>query len=208
MPVIGVGGGTASGKTTVCKLFEKWGAHIIDADQIGKQVVDRNPGLQKQLALTFGEGILNHDTSLNRRELGKIVFQDQTARKKLNDIVHPALLAELTEHVKHWQGKEPKSVIVIDAALLLEWDLQSLLDALVVVKADKEIRRERLVKHVGLTPEEASDRIEAQSIFEAKSSSADYGITNNSTLDELEQQAQLVWKEILQNSESKIQNSK
>ena len=208
MPIIGVGGGIASGKTTVCKLFEKWGAHIIDADLIGKRVVDENPDLQKELARAFGEGIVSHDGSIDRRKLGKIVFQDQSSRKKLNEIVHPALLAELTRQVKEWQKEHPEATIVIDAALLLEWDLNFLLDMLIVVEADTTKRMERLVGHLGLTPEEASDRIEAQSNFEAKGSQADYSMTNNSTVEELEQQARIIWEMIMKNSKSKTHNPK
>ena len=206
MPVIGVGGRIASGKTTVCKLFEKWGAHIIDVDQIGKHVVDDNPDLQKQLIMVFGEGILNSDGLLDRRELGKIVFQDQSERTKLNEIVHPILLAELTKQVKECKKKKPNATIVIDAALLLEWDLESMLDTLIVVDTERKNQIERLVKDVGLTPEEAHSRINAQSHFGAKNSSADYIITNNSTLHELELQVKMVWERIIKNSKSKTQN--
>ena len=210
MPVIGVGGGIASGKTTLCKLFEKWGGCIIDADTIGKDVVEKDPVLLNMLAETFGKDILHDNGTLNRRTLGHIVFQDQGARGKLNAIVHPALLSELTEKVRKELRDNPKAVVVIDAALLLEWDLQSLLDILIVVKTEEEKQLERLVQYLGFTHEEAQARIQAQSHFMEKTTTADFIITNNSTLHELEQKAKIVWNEILDihNSKSQIQTRK
>ena len=194
MPVIGVGGGIASGKTTLCKLFEKWGAHIIDADLIGKEVVERNPRLLHELTSAFGDDILNEDGSLNRRKLGTIVFQDPQAREKLNRTVHPPLLAELTEQVNEWRKKNPMAIIVVDAALLLEWELNSLLDTLIVVEADEKTRLKRLINSAGLSPEEARARITAQSGFKAKSRLADHVITNDSSFEDLENQAKKTWK--------------
>ncbi|MFQ6093187.1 MAG: dephospho-CoA kinase [bacterium] len=205
MSVIGVAGGIASGKTTVCKLFEKWGARIIDGDLIGKEVVDKDPALLEELIRAFGESILHQDGSLDRRRLGKIVFQDPLTRQRLNRIVHPALLAELAERVKQCQRENPKTMIVVDAALLLEWDLRPLLDRLIVVVAAEEKRMERLIRSVGLTPKEARDRIKAQSVLEAKTRSADYTITNNGSLQELEHQARAVWERIGKNLKSKIE---
>ena len=203
MPVIGVGGGIASGKTTVCKFFEIWGAHIIDADLIGKDVVEKNPALLQELVRAFGHEILHDDGILDRRRLGQIVFQNQRAREKLNEIVHPALLSELTEKVKERLRENPEAVVVIDAALLLEWDLKSLLDALILVEASKEKRLERLVQSTGLTHKEARQRIQAQLHFKEKRNTADYILKNDLSLKELEAQTKVIWEKIV-----KIQNSK
>ena len=197
MPVIGVGGGIASGKTTVCKFFETWGAHRIDADAVGKNVVEKDSALLKKLIAAFGRDILHENGTLDRRRLGRVVFQDPDARKKLNEIVHPALLSELTHRVQEHLRKDPKAAVVIDAALLLEWDLPSLLDTLVVVEAHEEKRLERLVQGAGLTSEEALDRIQAQAHFKEKRATADFVISNNSTLQTLEQEAKAVWGKIM-----------
>ena len=208
MPVIGVGGRIASGKTTVCKLFEKWGARIIDADGIGKDVVEKNPALLKELSRVFGNDIFHGNGTLDRRKLGQIVFQEQSAREKLNEIIHPALLSDLTAQITDRLRENPDAWIVIDAALLLEWDLSFLLDALIVIEACEEKQLERLIQCVGLSQEEAHDRIQAQSHFKGKSNTADFIITNNSTLQELEEKAKDVWEKITENSKLKIQNPK
>jgi dephospho-CoA kinase len=205
MPVIGVGGSIASGKTTVCRFFEKWGAHVIDADRIGKDVVDSNPSLLHTLVQTFGQGILERRGSLDRRKLGRIVFQDPSARQKLNSVVHPLLLLELRREVEEWQDKEPESVIVIDAALLLEWELGSLLDGLIVVQSDKGHRMERLTHDGRFTTHEAQERIKAQRHLDRRKMSADYVISNNTTIEDLERKAKTVWERI---RKSKIPGSK
>lgn len=196
MPVIGVGGGIASGKTTVCKFFEKWGAHIVDADEIGKEVVEKNPALLKELSKVFGDGIFHDDGTLDRRRLGHIVFHNENARRKLNAIVHPTLLSELTQNVRERLGENREAVVVIDAALLLEWDLHSLLDVLLVVETTEEKQTERLIQAAGLTRKEAQDRIQAQSHFKEKRTKADFLITNNATVQELEEKAKEVWEKI------------
>ena len=208
MPVIGVGGEIASGKTTVCKLFERWGAIIIDADVIGKQVVEKDAALLKKLVETFGQDIVDPLGNLDRRRLGKIVFANELSRKKLNEIVHPALLSELENQVRKWISSNPKTILVIDAALLFDWELGSLLDVMIVVKSTRKQRLERMVHYVGLTSEEAEDRISAQSHLESKSAQADYSITNNGHINDLERQAKEVWEKILQHSKHNIQNSK
>jgi len=208
MPVIGVAGGIASGKTTVCKLFEKWGATVIDADIIGKQVVEKDPNLLSKLVERFGDDIINHRGILDRRRLGNIVFKDQSARTQLNDMIHPALLSELKKQIGEWLTRNPDTIIIIDAALLLDWDLGSLVDLIIVVKSTSKQRMERLVKHVGLTPEEAENRIFSQSHLDSKSEQADYIMTNNGHITELEHQAEEVWEKIMKNPKLNIQNSK
>jgi dephospho-CoA kinase len=208
MPVIGVAGGIASGKTTVCKFFERCGAIIIDADSIGRQIVETNPDLLRKLVETFNDEILDQQGRLDRRKLGNIVFRDDSSRKKLNDLVHPPLLQELRRQVDDCLSNNPRSIIIIDAALLLEWEWRSLLDVLIVVRSTSKQRQERLVKHVGLTPKEAEDRIFAQSDLESKGAGADYIISNNGTVSDLERQSQEVWDKMMENPKIQIHNSK
>ncbi len=193
MQVIGVTGGIGSGKTILCRMFERWGARVIDADRLGKEVVERNSSLLKRLKREFGGGILNPDGSLNRRELGELAFKSPTARRKLNSIVHPPLLELLREGIRRERGPDP---LVIDAALLVEWHLSEIIDLLILVRASKELR----VKRTGQrwSREEIERRMALQLTDEEMAKEVDLIIDNNGNLQELEAKARRAWEMINQ----------
>ena len=191
--VIGVTGTIGSGKTSVCRFFQELGATIIDADAIGREVVEKDQGTFHALVVAFGREILNEDGTLNRRRLGRLAFGNPAMRQKLNTIVHPALLKRLREEVDTAQRLGP---VVVDAALILEWGLQSEFDALVVVTADHDIQVERVVDQRDWSREEVTLRLKSQIPSEEQVGYADYVIVNNGTLEDLRRQVVEVWKKI------------
>ncbi len=196
MILIGVTGGIACGKTEVCKVFQKKGATILSGDKIGKEVVEKNKKVIKQLVRSFGRNILDGRGRLNRRKLGKVAFASKEAKDKLNRIVHPFLLEELGKRIKNLKKKDTK-VVVIDAALIVEWGLQHQLDYLILVESKREDRIKRLQKQKGYSRKEAQDRIKAQLPEVAKRRLADYTIKNDKGLAELREKATKVWGKII-----------
>ena len=197
MLLIGVTGGIACGKTEVCKVFQKKGATVLSGDQIGKEVVEKNKKVLKELVRTFGEEILNKNRTLNRRKLGKIAFASKEAKDKLNEIIHPYLLGDLRKRVKSVRKKNPKAVVVIDAALIVEWGLQDELDHLVFVESKREDKIKRLQEQKGYSRKEALARIKSQLPEITKKRLADFLIRNDKGLVELRGGASRVWKEIM-----------
>ena len=197
MLLIGVTGGIACGKTEVCKVFQKKGATVLSGDQIGKEVVEKNKRVLKELVRTFGEEILNKNRTLNRRKLGKIAFASKEAKDKLNEIIHPFLLGDLRKRVKSVRKKNPKAVVVIDAALIVEWGLQDELDHLVFVESKREDKIKRLQEQKGYSRKEALARIKSQLPEITKKRLADFLIRNDKGLVELRGGASRVWKEIM-----------
>lgn len=197
MLLIGVTGGIACGKTEVCKVFQKKGATILSGDQIGKEVVEKNKKVLKELVRTFGEEILNKNRTLNRRKLGKIAFASKEAKDKLNEIVHPYLLGDLRKRVESVRKKNPEAVVVIDVALIVEWGLQDELDHLVFVESKREDKIKRLQEQKGYSRKEALDRIKSQLPEITKKRLADFVIRNDKGLVELRGGASRVWKEIM-----------
>lgn len=189
--VIGVTGGIASGKTTVSRVFERFGAEVIDADQLSREMVENDPAILDRLVASFGREILREDGSLDRRKLGRVVFGNRENLEKLNRTIHPPILAELTRRMEEAKGSG--KAVVIDAALLVECDFLSPLDKLVLVVTDREKQVERLVERVGLSEVEAQQRIDSQLGAEEKQGFADYIIYNNGSLEELEQRAEELW---------------
>ena len=189
MFVIGLTGGTGSGKSEVAKVLQKGGAIIISGDRIGKEVVEKNPQVLKMLVKTFGREILNQKGRLNRRKLGEIVFSSVKNQKKLNQIVHPPLLKELRARIKRFRKKNDSGrFAVVDAALITEWNLEKELDATVAVTSGSKLRLRRLLKQ-GLSPKEIRNRIARQLNDKKRVKRADFVFKNNGSLAALRKRA-------------------
>ncbi len=193
--IIGVTGGIASGKTTVCRIFEQQGALVIDADKIGREVIEQDKEVLSQLVAVFGKQILAKDGSLDRRSLGRLAFGNPLAKSKLDEIVHPPLLQRLREKIAQIQKTQPNRTVVVDAALLVEWNILGWFDAIVVVVSRREDQIQRLIQE-GLTFREAQNRIDAQLPAEEKAKKADYVIYNTSDYAILRERSLKVWKRL------------
>ncbi len=186
MLAIGLTGGTGSGKTEVARILQKKGGIIVSGDQIGRQVVERNPQVLKKLVNAFGKEILNRKGKLNRKKLGSLAFATWKNQRKLNRIVHPPLLKELKRRIKQAKKIESnRKFLVVDAALISEWGLEKDLDVTVLVTSPEEIRLKRLIKQ-GLSEKEIRDRMNRQLNDAQRLLKADYVIENDLTIKQLE----------------------
>jgi dephospho-CoA kinase len=194
--VIGVTGAPGAGKSSLAAIFAGLGATVVDADVIGRLVVETGPTLLHQLAESFGPDILASDGSLQRRELARRAFASPEATARLNALVHPPLLERVRRELKG-AGTTPTPAVVLDAALILEWDARDLVNALVVVTAPEASRLARTMSARGLSETEALERTAAQWPQERKISAADYVITNDGCPDALRARALDVWHAII-----------
>lgn len=176
--LIGITGQIGSGKTTAAKIFKSFGAAVIDADRIGRDVVKSSPVLLKKLTWRFGNTILNRSGNLNRKRLAQLAFANRQSQTALNRIVHPYLLKEL----RHQERKLRRSyeLLVIDAALLLDWNLDREVDFVLVVHASEQTRIRRL-RSRGIGLADARARQAAQVPFSEYRRRADRVILNNRT---------------------------
>ncbi len=196
MLLIGITGGIACGKTEVCKVFQKKGAIILSGDQIGKEVVEKNKRVLKELVQTFGKEILNKNKSLNRRKLGERAFVSKESKDELNRIIHPYLLRELRKRIQYLRRKGYKDVVVVDAALIVEWGLQKELDYLIFVQSKRENKIKRLQKQKGYSRKEATFRIKSQLPEINKKRLADFVIVNDKGLNGLRRKAEKTWNKL------------
>lgn len=194
MVVFGLTGGSGCGKSTVSKTFAKCGIHIIDADIAARKVVQKGTQCLDELAEIFGTEILNSDGTLNRKKLGKIVFSDKEKLKILNRITHHYIKCEIEREIKNTKDYE---YIAIDGAVIIGSPIESLCRFMVVVTAYDEIRLMRITSRDGLTSDEAKNRILSQPDSEFYKSHAKYVIENNTTLENLQDRANEVAKEIM-----------
>src|SRR3990167_3725849 len=118
--LIGLTGGIASGKSLVAEELKRLGAHLVDADEIAREVVKTGLPAYNGIVKEFGEKILNPDKTINRKELGRIIFSNAELRKRLEQITHPKILDEMDKRILAIRSKNPKATIIVDAALLIE----------------------------------------------------------------------------------------
>jgi len=195
MILVGVYGRMGSGKSEVARLFADHGAAVIGADEIGRDVVDSDPGVLRRLADEFGPEILDGDGQLKRRELGRLAFADDNSRAKLDSIVHPALLERLWQEVDTFAKSDEIQILVVDAALIVKWEIEERFDFLVYVTAPREVQIARIVES-GMSRDEAIDRLDRQLPDEIQASKADFIINNQGTLEDLRLSAERVFTQI------------
>jgi len=200
---VAVTGGIASGKTSVCRFFERLGARTIDADAIGRRIVEERSGVLSKLVEAFGNGILDREGKLDRSTLARIVFCDKTSLEKLNRITHPILIEEICVQIARAVREGFKGIIVADAALIFEWNLVEIFDAIVVVSCSEGVQQARMRERDSLGADEALSRIRCQISQAEKIARADFHIENEAGLQELEKKAVRVWEELQGLLESK-----
>ena len=187
---VGLTGGIGAGKSTVADLFSKKGAVIIRADQLARQVIEHDsPGFQKVVAL-FGPEIVDQDQNIDRTKLAQIVFSDDKALKDLENIIHP-LVRDKTNEIMDKQT--PETIIVNEVPLLLEKQMQSIYDFLVIVISSEKNRLARLADN-GINLEQAKARMAKQVDDEARKAAADFLIVNDGSLEQLEVDVQKIWQ--------------
>ncbi len=173
---IGITGQIGTGKSEVASIFADHGAIVISADAVGRDVVEKDRRVLRKLVREFGGDILTPKGNLRRKFLGKKALDSETNKKRLNDIVHPPLLRELERRVK--QAEKRTTLVVVDAALLIDWGWQRKVDLTILVHAGYKIKIARLLKK-GYSLPEARMRLSAQKRYRDLRRQCDLVIFNN-----------------------------
>lgn len=184
---VGLTGGIASGKSTVSSLLIKKGYTVIDADIEARLAVEKGEEAYQEILRHFGERVLLKDGSIDRAELGSIIFHNETERKALNSIVHPSVRKRMTAK-KEQAISRKEQLIILDIPLLFESKLQYMCDKTLLVYADEDIQLQRLMQRNQLSEKEAMARIQSQMPLKDKKALADAVIDNNGTIEETEKQ--------------------
>jgi dephospho-CoA kinase len=198
---VGLTGGIGSGKSTVAGRLGEHGAMVIDSDRLAREVVE--PGTQglAEIVAAFGEDVLAEDGSLDRGRLAAMVFTDDTARARLNAIVHPLVGARTVELMGQ---APPDGVVVHDVPLLVENNLAPNYHLVIVVDAPVETRVHRLCTERGMSEEDARARISSQAGEEARRAAADVWLDNSASRDEILAAVDKLWADRLVRYESNI----
>ena len=175
---VGLTGGIASGKSTVAKFFAALGAPIIDTDQVARDVVEPGQPPLERLVERFGRAILTPDGHLDRPKLREIVFSDPKARADLEALTHPAIGTA----VEAWSGAAGGPYQILIIPLLVEKNLASQVDRVLVVDCDEDLQIRRLQARDGSTSEQARAILNAQTSRTARLKSAHDVIQNEGDL--------------------------
>jgi dephospho-CoA kinase len=190
---IGLTGGIGSGKSEVSRLLAEHGAVVIDADVLGREVVEPGtPGLA-EVVEAFGAGVLADDGSLDRAALGARVFGDDASRRRLEAIIHPRVRARAAEIEA---AADPDAIVVHDIPLLVETGQGEAFDGVIVVDVPVEVQIERLVSEREMSANEAQGRISAQASRQQRAGAADWIVDNTGSLADLRSAVARVWKEL------------
>lgn len=181
--VIGLTGSIATGKSTIANMFKELNIDVIDADLIAREVVEVNQPAYLKIVEEFGEEILHENKELNRKALGKVIFNDEKKRKKLNSIIHPAIRKEMLDQ-KEVLLKLGREAIVMDIPLIFESGLEDYVEKILVAYVTEETQLKRLIERDKCTKEDALSRINSQISIEEKAKKADAIIDNNGTREE------------------------
>jgi len=195
--LVGLTGGMGSGKSLAAKFFAEQGAHIIDADQISRDLVRPGQPALKEIVDVFGEDILDPSGNLDREALAKIIFEDTEKKSILEAILHPKVLARERENYLSISTSNPSAIVIVDAALLIESGNYKNVDKVIVVQSKEEEQVQRILSRGSQSYDQAIARIKNQMSFEDKSKYADYILDNQSKPEDLRQKVHEIYAKLL-----------
>lgn len=188
---IGLTGGIATGKSSVAEILKQHGIPVVDADEVARVVVEKGTRGLEQVAMEFGEKVLNDNGTLNRKNLGKIVFEDPKKLAILEGILHPLIRAQVDQQKEDLE-KRGHDLAVYDVPLLFEKNMEAMFESIIVVHCKPVQQIERLMKRERLTEADAKNRIVQQLKLEDKIKKAKFVIDNSGAPGALERQVTAV----------------
>ena len=193
MLIIGITGSFGTGKTTLSQMLAELGAVTISADELGHEFLQPDTKTYTEILATFGKSILKAGGEIDRSKLGRLVFTDAAALKKLNLIMHPRIYEVVRQKIAEESQRSDVQVVVIEAALLIEAGWIPLLDQLWVTVAPEATIVRRLKSSRGLSEEQILARLRTQMPQEEKAKQADVVIDTDCTIDELRAKVTELW---------------
>lgn len=203
---VGVTGGIGSGKTTVCKIFEELGVKVIYADELAKELMEKDENLKRKIAKAFGPQAYIGG-KLNRKFIADVIFSDEEKKKRLESIVHPAVIKRILSEFKKISKEKETDFVVVEAALIFESGFDDELDYVVVVEtSDDETKIKRIIERDNCSRDEVLRRMKAQMDPAEKIKLADIVIRNDGSIEELREKVKFLhslFTKISKSSEAK-----
>jgi len=193
---VGLTGGIGSGKSEVSRRLAERGAVVIDADLLARDALAGGSQGLAEVVAAFGSDVVDSGGELDRAALGRLVFADADARRRLEAIVHPLVRARADEIESAAVRDRPDVVVVHDIALLVETEQADHFDVVVVVDAPEDLQVDRLVRLRGMEPTDATARIGAQATRPRRVRAADEVVDNAGDMAALDAQVAALWSRL------------
>ncbi|MDQ3663425.1 MAG: dephospho-CoA kinase [Actinomycetota bacterium] len=190
---VGLTGGIGSGKSEVSRRLAAHGAVVVDADLLAREVVEPGTAGLDEVVAQLGPEVLGPDGTLDRAAVGRRVFDDDAARRRLEAVIHPRVRQRAAEIERR---AADGAVVVHDIPLLVETGQQDDFEVIVVVDAPDDVRTERLVSVRGMDADEARARIAAQASRERRLAAADEVVDNGGDRSALDAQVDALWQRL------------
>jgi dephospho-CoA kinase len=190
--LVGVTGGIGSGKSLVCSHFERLGRTVLKADVIAQEISDTDPAVRKQIVRLLGPGAYRREGPMDRGFVAGKVFADYELLRKLNRIVHPPVLHHLEDSAARLPDGQRRPYVLIEAALIFESGMDTMLDKVIVVEAEEETRIQRVMTRDGVSRDAVLQRIAAQLPADIKSARGDFIIRNEENAVTLEDKVRFI----------------
>ncbi len=197
--VIGLTGGIGSGKSTISKYLEELGAVLIDADQVGHEILLKGTPAWHEIIAVFGQGVMAETGEIDRKKLGQIVFDKPEARERLNRIMWARIWDIIKDRIERYR-REMVEVVVVEAFGLVEAGWDKLVDQVWVTNASEKTVIERLKKQRGLQEEEIIARIRSQLSIEERALHADTIIENDGSPEAVKEKVKEFWDKLITNN--------
>ena len=188
MFIIGLTGGIGTGKSTVSKYLEEKGCLILDADAISRKMTEKGMPALAEIAKAFGQNLILEDGNLDRASLGNIVFNNKEKLDTLQSIITEKVVEYINLEIKRLKSNNYRGIVVVDAPLLFECNMQGIGDENWLVSVDLDIRISRVMARDGLTKEQILSRINNQMSQEDKEKLSHVILDNSGSLEELYEQ--------------------
>jgi dephospho-CoA kinase len=196
--VYGLTGGIATGASTVAKMFRELGAIVIEADEVGRELVVPGSEVLAKIAGIFGPKILARDGTLDRKKLADIIYKDEVARRRLNSLIHPLIQRRILQDIGRLREEQPDAIVIVDVPLLMDTTGPEAfeLDGVIVVSTDRATQLKRLRSRDKISAEDAERRLAAQRAVAEKAEDADWVIDNSGSEEETRRQVDMMWEEL------------
>ena len=192
----GLTGGVASGKTTVAGMLAALGARIIDADQIGHELLRAPLPAYREIVEQFGREVLDTSGEIDRARLAALAFSNPAHLEELNAILHPKILARIEEVAAAQRAADPAAIILVEGALIYEAGVAARFHKVIVAWCRPEQQRARLLARQGIPPEQIERRLSAQIPLEEKCRRADYVIDCSGSMEGTQAQVAAIYGEL------------
>lgn len=185
-----------SGKSLAAEMLKELGAHLIDADEICRSLVEPGKPAWSEIVELFVEKILHQDKTLDRGKIADIIFNDPCKKKAMEKILHPRVFSEEQRIFANIRKREKGALVIVNASLLIESGNYKKMDKVAVVACDEETQIRRIVEKGVFSGEDAKKRIKTQMGLKEKLKYADYIIENNSTIEELRAKVEILYRDL------------